>query len=46
MNFIDTVRAEIVAVKAEFKDAIVSSHKDNLVRKLEALWELIELYER
>ena len=44
MKLLKYIQIEINILRAELKDAIVSSHKDAIITKLEALYTLQHLY--
>lgn len=45
MELIRLAKIEVNILLVELKDAIVSSHRDDIMRKLETLYKLIDLYE-
>lgn len=44
MKLLQYIDQEIRILKIELKDAIVSSHKDEIITKLDALYTVKELY--
>jgi hypothetical protein len=46
MQLLKYLNIELTILKTEFKDAIVSSHKDDILKKIDAIHSLIDLYER
>ena len=45
MHLIKQLNIELNILKIELKDAIVTSHKDNIIRKMEAIHAMLDLYE-
>lgn len=45
MKLIKYLNIELNFLKIELKDAIITSHKDNILEKINSIYAILELYE-